>query len=261
MASAAVLLAVPRESMLMPAPLGNRNDCRLCWLASTRIEMLAGGLAWPGATRANWSSRFSGFSTEPDDLQRPAPSCQTLPTCRPKVVATLLVTATWSGAGRVAPGVEPQRHADEGPVGVLGSQVDGGHRTGHRDALVGDHVDGAEPALGGGDVGGQVGIRPGQAEDGVGRPERGVGAQLGGVGDDGQADRGGGHRHGEQDQDQRLAAPFPAEHPPGPADHGSPGRGPTVAGALAAMGAASTSGGHGFRLGARSDSGPGGGEV
>ena len=68
------------------------------WLALTRTETLRGGLAWPGATSANWSSRSSGFSTRPTTCRRPACPRSRCSRCADRTSSPRRsVTATWSG--------------------------------------------------------------------------------------------------------------------------------------------------------------------
>ena len=66
------------------------NCCAVAWI---RMVTWSGGLACPGATRANLSSRFNGFSTRPTTCQSWPLSCQVPPMCRLKMFATAAVTA------------------------------------------------------------------------------------------------------------------------------------------------------------------------
>ena len=65
--------------------------------ASNRTVTWLGARTWPGATRANSSSRLCGFCTMPT-TRRAVPSwCQRSPILRLKAEATPSVTATWPG--------------------------------------------------------------------------------------------------------------------------------------------------------------------
>ena len=65
---------------VLSAPRGAANST-VTWL---------GVLTWPGATSANSSSRFCGFSTMPVTRRACPPWCQVSPTVRLKLVATPL---------------------------------------------------------------------------------------------------------------------------------------------------------------------------
>jgi hypothetical protein len=62
--------------------------------ASNSTVTCLGAVTWPGATRANSSSRFCGFCTMPTTFLLTPPTVQELPTARWKSEATPLVTAT-----------------------------------------------------------------------------------------------------------------------------------------------------------------------
>ena len=68
-------------------PAGTSNST-VTWL---------GVLTWPGATRANSSSRLCGFCTMPMTWRICPPWCHMSPTVSLKVAATPWVTATWPG--------------------------------------------------------------------------------------------------------------------------------------------------------------------
>ena len=80
MTSAPVRLAPPRELDADPAPLCRLKDCRDA-LAGVHEDRDVGrpALAWPGATSANSSSRFTGFSTIPTTCRDRPSTCQTPP--------------------------------------------------------------------------------------------------------------------------------------------------------------------------------------
>ena len=86
------------DSMPRPVPLGSRNDWRLCWLALTQ-DRDAGRRVGLARGRPGRTGRAGPAGSRP--CRRPAGSgrlrCQALPTCRSKVLATSLVTATSSG--------------------------------------------------------------------------------------------------------------------------------------------------------------------
>ena len=67
------------------------------------------------------------------------------------------------------------------------------------------------------------------------RCHRGI-SRRGRVGGHRRPHDGGGHRDGDQGQDQQLLAPLAAEQPPGPADHRAPGGNAPVPGAPAGAG-------------------------
>src|SRR5262249_40391204 len=71
--------------------------------ASNSTVTWVGALTWPGATRANSSSRLCGFCTMPTPRRAVPPWCQTLPTLRPNSDATPAVTATWPGPAGKCP--------------------------------------------------------------------------------------------------------------------------------------------------------------
>ena len=83
------------------------EDARLCTFgpseeavtpgALNRTVTWFGALTWPGATRANSSSRLCGFAAMPMTWRAFPPWCHTSPILRLKVDATPSVTATWPG--------------------------------------------------------------------------------------------------------------------------------------------------------------------
>ena len=65
--------------------------------ASNSTVTCVGAATWPGATSANWSSRFCGFATMPVTVLLTPPTVQAPPTERWKSEASPLATATWPG--------------------------------------------------------------------------------------------------------------------------------------------------------------------
>ena len=63
--------------------------------ASNSTVTVSGFVTWPGMTRANSSSRLSGFWTMPVTFRVVPFTVQLLPMARLKSVATPLVTAIW----------------------------------------------------------------------------------------------------------------------------------------------------------------------
>ena len=253
-ASTWTLGLAPRLPIVRPVPLGTLNESRLSWLALRRIETLPGWLLCPGGTRANWVLDHA------DHPQRPAVLLPQASDVQAEVRGHLAGHRDLGGTGGVAAGVEAHRHMTEGSVRVLGPEVDRRHRAGNRDGKVGDDLHGAEAMPDGRDVSGKAGVGAREADDGVGRPERRIGFQVGGIGGHPEPERGGGDGHDEQGQHERLATPLAPEQPPRPAGHGPPRRGPRAA-RRRGHGPFPDGGGHGLWLGVSSDSGPGGRAV
>ena len=224
---------------------------------------LAGGLAWPGATSANWSSRFERVLDQPDDLQCPA----VLRSRRCRRAGRRSWPRRWSprprrdrsGSARSRGATSPGRTgpSGSGPAGRWWTPSPAPGWSGgrpRRRCRTGCWRAAMSAA--------RLGSEPGRVTMVLAVPNVGSAFRLDGVGRHAQPDGGGGHGHHEQRQHQGLVAPLAAEQPPRPADHRPPGRGAARRRPARRRRAAPNRGGHGFgwgrgatpgRRGARSD--------
>ena len=105
-----------------------------------------GRRTWPGATRANSSSRFCGLVTMPTTRRAEPSDAPGVTEPQVQLGCDTAGQVGLTGAGRVVPAHQRQHRQAECAVRVLRAQAVGGDRAGHRERLVLDHVDPAEPA-------------------------------------------------------------------------------------------------------------------
>jgi hypothetical protein len=106
----------------------------------------------PGRDERELVEQVEWVLDQTDDAKRPAALVPHAPDMQAEVLRHAAGHRNLAGTRGEAARVEAHRHVAEGPVRILGPDVDGGHRAGNRDLLVVDDLRSAEPMPDGGDV-------------------------------------------------------------------------------------------------------------
>ncbi len=120
--------------------------------ARSRVKRSAGA-AGSGTTRAKSSARSPGFSTRPDDGQGPAAQLDLPADAGGQQFGGAVGEGHLAARARVAAVAQPQHRPAQPAFRILGPEVDGLGRPGHRHRRVADDLDVAEPLPDGGHVG------------------------------------------------------------------------------------------------------------